>query len=715
MSIRLSAAQNQVVRAPLNSKLFLHGTAGAGKTTAGVHRLRHLIESGVPAHHILVLVPQHGLAQPYRDEIRSPKRKAGADVTIATFGSLAFHMVSLFWPLIVEANGFDRARQPVFLSLELVQYFMNKVVGPEIDRLDYFNSVRINRNRLYGQIVDNLNKAALVGFPHTQIAARLKSAWRGSIEQRHIYDDAQACALLFREYCTQHNLIDFSLQATLFANFLWQKETPRAYLVNRYRYLIIDNVEEDTPASHDLLREWIPLADSALVIYDSDAGYRRFLSADEISARGVAEACSERLTMDETRVMTPPVQAFMYELGDILRESGLEGDLPREERPEPPKADPRRAVTVIGTSDNRYHTQMVEWVINQIVHLVRDEGVPQSEIVVLAPLLSDALRFSLSSRLTQFGIDTYTLRPSRPLRDEPATRALMTWAKLAHPHWSLLPQRRVTKFDVTQALMQSIDELDLVRATLFTDVLFKRDQLQRFESISAEGVRTRLTYDFGVRYDTLQRWLEAYQEEKSDAIDIFFSRLFGEVLSQRGFSFHRNLDAARVVANVIDSARSFRRVLATVAPELDSGQEYVTMVENGVIADQYLPPTQSARPDAVLIAPAYTYLLSNQPVDVQFWINIDHPSWSRRLFQPLTQPYVLSRNWPQGRIWTDDDELSTSRDMLYRVITGLIKRCRKQIYIGYSQYDERGNERVGDLRIALDYLLRKLAQEDARG
>ena len=78
---------------------------------------------------------------------------------------------------------------------------MTRAIEPLVDQRDYFNSVRIDRPRLYSQIVDNMNKAAIVGFPISEIGSRLKSALASGVEQAHIFDDAQTCALAFRKYC----------------------------------------------------------------------------------------------------------------------------------------------------------------------------------------------------------------------------------------------------------------------------------------------------------------------------------------------------------------------------------------------------------------------------------------------------------------------------------------------------------------------------------
>ena len=46
-------------------------------------------------------------------------------------------------------------------------------------------------------------------------------------------------------------------------------------------------------------------------------------------------------------------------------------------------------------------------------------AIPANEIVILAPFMSDALRFSLIERLRENGVAARSHRPSRALRDEP--------------------------------------------------------------------------------------------------------------------------------------------------------------------------------------------------------------------------------------------------------------------------------------------------------
>jgi hypothetical protein len=81
---------------------------------------------------------------------------------------------------------------------------------------------------------------------------------------------------------------------------------------------------------------------------------------------------------------------------------------------------------------------MLDWAADEISRLI-GEGTPPGEIVVLAPFISDALRFSLLQKLSARGIAAHSHRPSRALRDEPATRCMLTLAKLAHPAFIAQP------------------------------------------------------------------------------------------------------------------------------------------------------------------------------------------------------------------------------------------------------------------------------------
>ena len=697
--LQFSEQQHAVIDAPLQSHLFAEGPAGSGKTTAGVERLKSLGKTLALSQSILVLVPQRSLGLPYRSAMEALSFPAGGQTAVLTFGGLAQRMISLFWPMLGVNVGFKNpTHSPQFLTLETAQYYLAQIVSPLIQK-GYFESVTLEPNRIFSQVLDNLNKAAVVGFDLAEIAPRLQSAWSGTAKQAIVYSQVQDCAIQFRQYCLEHNLLDYSLQFEIFAKYLWPSTLCQAYLRKTYQHLIYDNVEEDVPVAHDILKSWLPDFTSALVIRDSDAGFRTFMGADRTSADSIEQNCQESIHFSGSFVQSLPIQQFETRLAyAITQHQTLQTSVQNDN-------------TAFSIHPFRFYPQALDWITSEIDHLIQVEKVPAQEIVVLTPFLSDSLRFSIGERFSARNLPFSTFRPSRSLQDEPAVKAMLTFAKLAHPGWGLLPSRH----DLRYSLMQAIPEADLIRADLISQILFapKNDKthLSSFGQIRPE-MQQRVMYTVGNKFDRLREWLENSMSESSQELDTFFSRLFGELLSQPDFAFHQNYEAASVISRLIESCRKFRSVV-TLAPSAavqDNGKEYIQMVEQGVISAQYMSnwEEQSSR-SGILVAPAFTFLMSNQPAAYQFWLDIGSTGWWARLDQPLTQPYILSRNWEPGQKWTNRNEMEINQETLLRVTSGLLRRCSNHAALISVGLNESGNEERGALLVSIQTILRGIA------
>ncbi len=698
----LTYEQQALLEHPISSKIFLQGSAGTGKTTAATHWLKKLLQAGIPAHEILVFAPQRTLAKPYQDSLYDEMEQANSLITTMTLGSLARRMVDLFWSIISRQVGVAHPDlPPQFLTLETSQYYMAHIVRPLIEVQGYFESLTINRNRIYSQILDNLNKAAVVGFPFKDIGDRLKAAWVGDIDQLHVYDDVQGCVNLFRAFCLENNLLDFSLQVEIFLNHLWDSPLCRNHLTQSFRHLIVENIEEDTPITHDILREWMTDFDSALILFDENAGYRFFLGADISSAESLRESCETTLRFTQNLVSEPSISQLKLGIHNAV--ARLQGE---HEELQNISFDVIKNAFESPETNPKYFPAMVKWVTGRIASLIREQGVPPEEIVILAPFMPDVLRFSLANQLDELGIPNQSHRPSRALRDEPAAQTLLTLARVGFPAWDLKPK----PIDISYALMQVIEGLDLVRSQILTDQIFIQNTqefaLKPFREVPIE-VRDRITYLVGERYDRLRSWLQEISLQDRLSLDFFLNRLFGEVLSQPGYGFHNDLDSGNTAANLIESIQKFRWAVSGLMKqnEMAIGKEYIQMVQDGVIAAQYVTDWHRQSRKAVFLAPAYTFLISNHPVDYQFWLDIGSPSWYQRLDQPLTQPYVLNRNWQQGEAWDAENELSAAHDTLRRLTLGLLNRCRKKVFIGMSELDVRGYENRGLLIRIFQHIL----------
>ena len=179
-------------------------------------------------------------------------------------------------------------------------------------------------------------------------------------------------------------------------------------------------------------------------------------------------------------------------------------------------------------------------------------------------------------------------------------------------------------------------------------------------------------------------------------------------------------DLAVACDKLIRSARGFRETLAQVKEQADISSEYVKMIGMGIMAAQSVNERAADEqaafkpdPNAILLAPAYAYLTNDFRGlyrRYQFWLNTNSLDWYRRIVQPLTHPYVLSRNWTspptplllgEGRKWTDLDEHREQDATMRRLVSGLAYRCTGKIFIASSQINLRGEEESGPLQKVL--------------
>ena len=697
MSIHpLSTAQIQIAENNFNQRIFLEGPVGSGKTTAAVERLNRMLHAGIPAEDILVLVPQRTMAFPYFQLLKSASLPAGGIVTIQTLGGIAQRTIQLFWPVIAQTAGFKSSDlPPKFLTLETAQYYMAEIVDPLIDQ-GFFDSIIIDRARLYSQILDNLNKAALVGFSHTEIGERLKSAWNGKPVQLNAYDNAQECASRFRTYCLEHNLLDFSLQFEVFHQYLWQSVVVKSFLTSQFHHLIYENVEEDVPVAHDILLEWLDLFDSALVIFDHTGGYRSFLGADPESGYRFKKASDLTFNFTDSYVAGKEIRTFQQTFSEVLKHNA-----PKEYAP--------AVIRGMEYTNDRFFPEMIKNTAGKIAALIHDEKVPPGEIAVLSPFLSDSLQFQFRTNLEKMGISLFSMRPSRSLLNDPVTRSLITLAKLAHPQWGYPVTRQEFRF----LLVQVIEGLDHIRANLMAEKLLTisrgTSSLKPFSKINIVGFQDRITFNFGNKYDRLREWLEAYQSETTE-LDVFWSRLFGELLSQPGFVFNHDFQATASTAKIIESVQKFRKITAGdhFADNLGFGIKYINMVQTGVISAQYVSSWENIDQNSVYISPAHTFIMMNRPVQYQFWLDIGSFSWWQRLYQPLTHPYVLSRHWNPNTKWTQADEDQANENNLDRLINGLLSRCKDKVFLQSTGFNEQGQEEKGPLLHILQGILRRI-------
>ncbi|NOZ06036.1 MAG: hypothetical protein GXP41_06750 [Chloroflexi bacterium] len=663
-------------------RLFLEGPPGSGKHARLAEHIQQLLQAGTDAYSLLVLVPDRSIRDRLQHTLSAALRGQHRMPDLHTYYSLAQGMITRFWPIIAGPAGFtESSLPPTFLTYETAQHLMSRIVTPLLEQ-GYFEGLSIRRQRLLSQLLDNLNKAAINGYAHTEIGHRLGAAWAGDETRRQAYLQAQICADRFRRHCLERNLLDISLTIALFHRHLVEDAIFWQYFTGRYRHLVVAHLEESVPVAQDLIRRLIPFTESTLLTYETGGGYRVFMGIDPTGAKQLADLCADQESLPAPPDTNPNIVALDLALGQRL------GQVPKGPLPGDPQAALDQHII-----QKRYRSEMIEAVAQEIGRLVRDEGVSPDEIAVVAPYADGVLRFVLRESFQRAGVPFRVIRRFESLREDPVVRACLTAAVLAHPAWPT----PCPPPDVAEALTLIVAGLDFVRATRLAGALYAPEErhLQPAETLSAAD-REKIGADALDCYEVLREWLETFRSaENTIPIDLFFQQFYAEILERSGFGAADDAGYAPSVTRLIESARRFREVAPSLGEQdADIGAAYWQMVYSGVVAAQYLLDEAygTTGSEAVtLVAPVYTYLLAGRRVRYQFWLDVGAIGWWEPPYQPLTNPYVLSRNWPAGDRWTDDFDFHIRNETLYRLVHGLCARCRNALYLCSSDLETGGN------------------------
>lgn len=669
-------------------RVFVYGPSGTGKTTTAKHWLQRLLADGVDPNQIYLITPQKNYLTPYRkhfeEELLLP-----FSIPNATINGIARRAIEMYWPLVFEDDRYNFAsKPPTFLTLETAQYYMMGIVEDKLAHGKFIDII-LDPNRLSSQLLDNLNKAALVGFDPAEIEPRLSSAWSGDAKYLRSYSDLRACVMEFRGLCVANNLMDFSLQLEVFSKVLWKNELVARAIIADHPHLIIDQIEEDVPIAHDILLQWIPRSTSTLAIYNTNGGYRSMLGADPRSGKRLYYACEERIEFKHKHRVVDGFEVLTSKVDELIDETSL------PEFSEPELGSLRGLIDTLYT---KYFPDLIDQIATEIVRLVNVEGVEPSQIAVIAPYVGDTLITILSGKLEQRGLRSVSIRPSRSLFADPLIIAFITIAKLCYPAW----RSKITSHELAKTMIVLIEGLDLIHATLLADIVLRADnQLSEFDMIN-EAMRSRIGEEFGALFEIFRKWVNAQRAAEAFPLDIFIRKAFGELASQPGFILATKSAEAEKIADLIESIRKFRQVIGgnleiTSESHVFVAKEYVNLIENGILTAVHGNQSLIDDMNELIIRPATTFLLEGRSTRFQFWLDIGSQGWFERVNQPLTHPYVLSRNWQEGKKWTDKDEYENNKKVLKKVFVGLTGLVSEKIYFCYSQFSESGFEQTGTL------------------
>lgn len=695
----LTESQLAVIELPLTEHLFLTGAPGTGKTTVGLERCARMIDAMPPGKQTLVITPIRSAKERYLAVHGVSGRKA----RVTTYNSFIQHSLNLFWPLIAAEAGFPaEANAPLFLTIETAQILMQSILEPML-QAGRFDGLQLHPSRLYNQIKMTMNKMAMAGFPYQEYATRMKSSWTGDGNLLPFFDLVQSVGIKFKALCRRDNLLDYAMQLETFATYLMPHPAYRRWLQENFAFLVCDNVEEDVPLAHDFFACMRECVASSLLIMDSLGGFRNFMGGDPLSADELRRGATGVVEFDRSFVSSVDVSSFSETIEDpTVALSSLKGN-------------PRDAYRFTLT---HFYPKMIKDAARDIAHLVYEEGLSPSDIVVIAPLASDVFYTMFERELRIQGLQPNTMRTSKPFVAKFETQAILTLLTLLHPSWNA-PLRLL---EVAEMLRCFIPSIDPIRAQLFAARFVKQqipsapvvnaaDQsgsgragdfngqwmLLRLDEVD-ESKRNGFAPEFLRAYEVLQEWVGENRESAAPP-DRLLSDFFHQILTQDGFSTTagRSGTLPGGFAKAIASLSKYRLAMDWVPAGLLTWNAYIKAISDGMVSAYYAEDDEPLDEDTLEISLASGFVARDRSAKVQVWINAGSPLWWERYMGVLTNDVVLSRAWKMGDLWGLQDVYRFNNEEMVRLVRSLLARCRSKVYVYASELNESGLDQKSNL------------------
>ncbi|MCC5659545.1 recombinase family protein [Nostoc sp. XA010] len=605
--------------------------------------------------------------------------------------------VILFWPLLINSLSL-KAQFPVRLRPETEQELATKLWRPQLDE-EILRVAGVNESRLVRRILDLLQLAAYSGVPCEDIAQILT---RGLGENPTTLEPEFLASLLldWRNWCLERGLLTYGIITELYSQHLLSDRNYQQHLTKRYQAVLADDVD-DYPSVARLLFEL--LLDQGAVgafSYNPDGAVRLGLGADPNYLEGLAERC-------RVEILTGPPPESLGEqakqMVELLTEPMVLLSLPK-------------TVHSIQTTSR---AQLLRQTAEEIANAIQSQQVQPEEVAIIAPGLDAIARYTLVEILVKQNIQVESLNDQRPLISSPVIRALLTMLALVYPGLGrlvdrdavaemlvVLSRKQQSPENSTDAINRVSTDIDPVRAGLIADYCFvPHPDRPNLLPVSAFERWDRIGYAATTAYNEILQWLEQQRSQQELRLIPSPISLLDRAI-QRFLWNGSNLPYEQLAAlrELLETAQHYWEIdtrLRQIAPVETTPHttiiEFIQLLRRGTItANPYPVRSIGGVRKAVTLATIFQYRSSRRSHRWHFWLDAGSPLWAKGGAATLFgAPFFLRDRL--GEPWTAEDEKLAEEQRLRKILTDLLSRVSKRVYLCHSDLAVNGQEQLGPL------------------
>ncbi len=633
--------------------------------------------------------------------------------------------VILFWPLLIQALDL-RAQFPVRLRPETEQELASRVWN--LQQHELLQQPGVSIERMIRRILDLFQLAAFSCTPTEEITMILQQGFE-QVDSGGLYANIVELLQHWRHWCLQRGLLTYGIITELYWRYLLPNSHYQQHLINRYPYVLADDVDEYPAITCHLFNFLLDHGSMSVFTYNPNGGIRLGLGADPEYIAQLQKRC-------QIEVLDEP-DNLAKEIGEPILELVLDNYNQNSGFYQLP--------VFIQSIHTRSRAALLRETAEAIAKDINLDLVKPQEVAVIAPGLDAIARYSLISILNHAGIAVESLKDQRPLISYPTIRALLSILTLVYPGLGrlvnrvqvaemlvLLSHRAIVKAEKQiddQENLQKINDIDPVRAGLLADHCFYPDiKHPRLLPIQAFSRWDRVGYRATHVYNQILEWIEdqrSQQQQRQLPNPIF---LLDRAIQKFFISSYLPYDQLAALRELMETATHYWEVEGrllqnpqalvkkaitndTEVEDLSSSTvgQFIQFLRRGIVSANPFPVRSIGHsPPAITLATIFQYRASRKCHRWQFWLDVASPLWLSGGTATLYGAPLFLQNH-LGSCWTVEDIQKSDRERLRRILLDLLSRVgddnsnsasgskEHRIYLCHSNLAVNGQEQTGPL------------------
>lgn len=633
--------------------MLIEGSIASKKTDFLIDKYSELINQGVSASQILVIVQNSTLKNQFQEKVfANISVDCVEKLQIHSFFSLVYNTVSDNWAFLEDRNIFDN---PVILpnlaGLEVSQFILKDILR-DVQFRGYNSRMSLLHQifRRYSLIVQN-------NLSQKEVDERAEILKEG------FSDEASLAIKRLLKKTLELRDFDYLRQCLMF-NFIYKNT---GYFKD-IKYLFIDDADECTPICIDFI-EFLSkqLTDYYITIDALGSSRCGYLGADKNNyAKLIKIFGNNVLKLDEHSNLLQDANSLYKNINNseinVLNNFSFESFAKR--------------------------SSMIEKALQTVKELLNRKVLP-SEIAIISPVIDDMLKFTLKESVSK-SVNLMYLSGSEKLIQNRLVLATITVLKL-----NTELKNSLSEFDIRIILSEFL-HIPLKYCSEILSTFTKKKILVPFDFVDEE---------YNQKYSkflALLEYLSNSDKKISEQIVEIYNNLFSfpvyDKLEINKFNFF--------LKQIIDFENVFGRDFNKRKTDI------ILQIENSIISENPYSVLEIGRNDLIISTPQK--IIDNQiKTKYQIWLDISSSEWIKSDTGPLYNAWVFQKDWDKPN-YTIDDNINLSRDKNARVLRKLTLCAQNFIYCYSSLFDSNGVENYGAIEDCINVREEEVVQDNSQ-